>query len=95
MENIKLIEGLDPDSRTFINDLAKLKTANDQRIKLINKYLPDLKSVDIQSEDAQGLTIEVLTFANTNSVQLATAKLPASSVGLLGDGRETYGTDLA
>lgn len=30
--------------------LQSLKTATDMRIRLLNKYLPDLKSVDIQGD---------------------------------------------
>jgi hypothetical protein len=46
-DNIEKIEQLNAQSDTFNKDLAKLKTANEQRIRLLNKYLPDARE-DIQ-----------------------------------------------
>jgi hypothetical protein len=43
LENIEKIEGLDPSSPDFQKELLKLKTANEQRIKLLAKYLPDAR----------------------------------------------------
>ena len=45
---IEKIEGLDPDSSTFTNDLQKLKVALDARIKMMGKYMPDLKAQEIE-----------------------------------------------
>ena len=45
---IEKIEGLDPDSSTFTNDLQKYKAALDARIKMAGKYLPDLKAQEIE-----------------------------------------------
>lgn len=42
--------------------LDALKTANEQRLKLINKYLPDLKSTEITSEGGQPFTIRVTEY---------------------------------
>lgn len=47
VENIQKIEKLDANSECFRNDLDKLKVANDQRLKILNKYLPDLKQSEI------------------------------------------------
>jgi hypothetical protein len=39
------------------HELARLKTATELRLKLINKYLPDLKAIDIEGEIDSSLTI--------------------------------------
>lgn len=51
VNNIIKIEKLDPANETFANELNKLKVANDQRLKVLNKYLPDLKLQEIVGED--------------------------------------------
>ena len=60
LDNIKKMDKLDPvnDDDTVIK-LNILKTSNEQRLKLINKYLPDLKAVEIEGdvELSGGLTI--------------------------------------
>jgi hypothetical protein len=38
-------------------ELNALRIANDQRIKLMNKYLPDLKSMEISGDEDSPLTI--------------------------------------
>ncbi len=50
VENIQKIEKLNPRTKTFSNQLNKLKTANDQRFVLVRKYLPDLKSVELTGD---------------------------------------------
>ena len=51
LENIAKMEELDSsDTQTGTFELQKLKTSNDQRLKLINKYLPDLKMAEITGE---------------------------------------------
>ena len=47
VDNLIKIEKLDVTSETFSNDLNKYKIANDQRIKIMSKYLPDLKQTEI------------------------------------------------
>lgn len=47
VNNIHKIEELDPESETFTNELSKLKTANEQRLKVMNKYIPDLKQAEV------------------------------------------------
>jgi len=47
VDNLEKIEDLDPKAETFCNNLAKYKVANDQRLKILNKYLPDLKSEEV------------------------------------------------
>ena len=51
VDNIDKIEKLDVTSDTFKNELDKYKVANDQRLKVLGKYLPDLKQTDM---DIQG-----------------------------------------
>jgi len=50
VDNINKIEQLDPDSDTFRNELDKYRVANDQRLKVLGKYLPDLKSAELTGE---------------------------------------------
>jgi uncharacterized protein YnzC (UPF0291/DUF896 family) len=47
VDNIEKIENLDPSSETFTNELNKLKVANEQRLKVLDKYLPSLKSMEL------------------------------------------------
>lgn len=58
IENIIKIEGLDPDSESFQNKLNKLKVANEQRIKVMNKYLPDLKAVELTGENGESIKVD-------------------------------------
>jgi hypothetical protein len=51
---IEKIEGLDPDSSTFTNDLQKNKVALDARIKMIGKYMPDLKAQELDLTSSDG-----------------------------------------
>jgi hypothetical protein len=46
VDNLEKIEGLNPDCESFSNDLAKYKTANEQRFKILDKYLPTEKYVE-------------------------------------------------
>lgn len=57
MEELKVVITEDGSSLCGQFELNKLKTANDQRLKLVNKYLPDLKSAEITGEG--GAPIEV------------------------------------
>lgn len=51
---IEKIEELDPDSSTFTNDLQKNKVALDARIKMIGKYMPDLKAQELDLTSSDG-----------------------------------------
>jgi hypothetical protein len=42
------------------NELQALKASADIRLKLINKYLPDLKSQEITGADGDALTVSVI-----------------------------------
>ena len=61
VDNIQKIEALDDTSETFVNQLNKLKTANEQRLKVMNKYLPDLKSTEITGESGGAIMITEIT----------------------------------
>lgn len=63
IDNIEKIESLSVDTKGGDEDeidykslqlnqfkLQQLKTANEQRLKLVNKYLPDLKSMDLVAD---------------------------------------------
>jgi len=62
VDNLKKIEGLDVGSQTFGNELNKLKTANDQRIKIMTKYLPDLKSTEMTGEGGGPMEVADVSF---------------------------------
>lgn len=59
VDNLEKIEKLDPASETFPNELNKLKTANEQRLKVMNKYLPDLKSQEITGEGGEPIKASI------------------------------------
>lgn len=41
-------------------ELNALKAANDARLRLINKYLPDLKAVELTGEDGNPIEVDLL-----------------------------------
>jgi len=43
-----------------------LKVANEQRLKLVNKYLPDLKNTEITSEGGGRLTINLVDYSDSD-----------------------------
>lgn len=61
VDNIIKIENLDSDSSTFAQDIQKLKTANEQRLKILDKYLPSLKQEETFNGDAMDKEVEELT----------------------------------
>lgn len=71
IENIKEIEELDVYEATFTNTLTKLKTANEQRFKLVGKYLPDLKQTELVGDGGEPIdqkwTVEVVDAKPTNT----------------------------
>jgi len=56
VDNIIKIEELDTESETFRNDLDKYRVANEQRLKVLNKYLPDLKATEHSVEQESPLS---------------------------------------
>ena len=63
INNIQKIEELDPSSDTFSNELNKLKVANEQRLRVMGKYLPDLKNTEISGDGGGSLTIKVADYS--------------------------------
>jgi len=71
VKNIKKMEGLTLSIPEVINGeqqdahfmLNKLKIANEQRMKLISKYLPDLKNVEIANDGGGELTIKLVDYS--------------------------------
>ncbi|MGX5174925.1 hypothetical protein ACUR5C_12960 [Aliikangiella sp. IMCC44653] len=49
IENIEKMEGLEHSESSPFN-LAKFKAANDQRFRILNKYLPDLKQQETKND---------------------------------------------
>jgi len=60
LDNIEKIEQLDVSSVYFTKELSKLKTANEQRIRLLNKYLPDMKDDGLPDLGSQPITINLV-----------------------------------
>lgn len=57
VDNIKKFEDLD--AELDAHELNRLKAANDQRIKLLNKYLPDLKQTELIGDENRPVGIRV------------------------------------
>ena len=51
VDNLHKIESLEPESETFANELKKYQVANEQRLKIMNKYIPDLKLQEVTGPD--------------------------------------------
>lgn len=67
IENIKKFEDLD--SELDNNSIQRLKAANEHRLKLINKYLPDLKATELTGSvetdvRVSAIQIQVIDSAN-------------------------------
>lgn len=63
IESIIKIESLAP-SDTSTQQLAILKTASELRLKLVNKFLPDLKNVEIANDGGGELTIKLIDYTD-------------------------------
>ncbi len=48
---IEKIKGLDVEAETFTNELSKHRTAAELHLRMLNKYLPDLKAVEMTVSD--------------------------------------------
>ena len=57
---IEKIEQLDPSSEVFPNDLAKHKAALDARIKMVGKYLPELKATEVTGDGGDDLVVSLI-----------------------------------
>lgn len=63
IDNLKKIEdeGYELDALM----IQRLRVANDTRLKLIAKYLPDLKSTEITGEGGGDLQVQIIRFAES------------------------------
>lgn len=59
LENLKKIEDLG--SKLESNEIMRLKIATEQRIKLIDFYLPKLKATELTGEDGKDLIPATIT----------------------------------
>jgi len=64
LDNIEKIEQLDAKSEGFNKELLKLKTANEQRIRLLNKYLPDARDEAQEVKELPPLVIKLADSAS-------------------------------
>jgi hypothetical protein len=64
LDNIEKIEQLDVNSEGFNKELLKLKTANEQRIRLLNKYLPDARDEAQEVKELPPLVIKLADSAS-------------------------------
>ena len=60
LDNIEKIEQLAVTSETFDKELTKHKVANEQRIRLLNKYLPDIKEEHIINDEAAPIVVNIV-----------------------------------
>jgi hypothetical protein len=69
IDNVRKIETLDPtNGADTTTELNILKTATELRLKLVNKYLPDLKATEITGE--AGAPISVADMSTWSEEQL-------------------------
>lgn len=66
IKNIEKIEKLVP-SNTFKQKHQKYKTAAELRLRLVNKYLPDIKNVEISNDGGGELTIKLVDFSSEHN----------------------------
>ena len=69
IDNIEEIEKLNPaENPDFVKVLNKYKTANEQRIRLLNKYLPDLKEDITDQTDLPPIIIKLADGTDATSI---------------------------
>ncbi len=62
LENIKKLEKSDPPIEGA--EVLRIKTATDIRLKLLGKYLPDLKATEVTGADGGALVPDVIKIVN-------------------------------
>lgn len=68
-DNIEKIEQLDPETdQHFDKRLQQLKIANEQRIRLLNKYLPDMKEEQSEITDLPPVVIQLTNATDAAAV---------------------------
>lgn len=69
IDNIEKIEELNPSNNdNFVKELNKYKTANEQRIRLLNKYLPDLKEDITDQTDLPPIIIKLADGTDASAI---------------------------
>ena len=68
VDNINKIENLNPKHSTFANQLNKYRVANEQRLKILNKYLPDLKQEEFIDGSGVDKQIDQLSDAELQAI---------------------------
>lgn len=68
-DNIEKIEQLDPETDQYFDKrLQQLKIANEQRIRLLNKYLPDIKEEQSEITDLPPVVIQLTNATDAAAV---------------------------
>lgn len=68
-DNIEKIEQLDPETDQYFDKrLQQLKIANEQRIRLLNKYLPDMKEEQSEITDLPPVVIQLTNATDAAAV---------------------------
>mgnify|MGYP003121113353 CR=1 FL=1 len=68
-DNIEKIEQLNPEEdQYFDKKLQQLKIANEQRIRLLNKYLPDVKEEYAEQTELPPVVIKLTNATDTTAV---------------------------
>ena len=69
IDNIEKIEELNPSNNdNFVKELNKYKTANEQRIRLLNKYPPDLKEDITDQTDLPPIIIKLADGTDASAI---------------------------
>ena len=69
IDNIEKIEQLDPETDQYFDKrLQQLKIANEQRIRLLNKYLPDMKEEQSEITDLPPVVIQLTNASDATTV---------------------------
>ena len=68
-DNLEKIEELDPETDQYFDKrLQQLKIANEQRIRLLNKYLPDMKEEQTEVTELPPVVIQLTNATDTTTV---------------------------
>ena len=68
-DNLEKIEELDPETEQYFDKrLQQLKIANEQRIRLLNKYLPDMKEEQTEVTELPPVVIQLTNATDTTTV---------------------------
>ena len=79
VDNLNKIEKLDPESESFSNEIKKLQVANEQRLKIMAKYLPDVRAMEITGDGGGPLEVESIHDLSDEQLEAIIAKSGSSS----------------